>query len=114
MSDWSGEYVSCQKLALERRRGQGKRRALEYFNGLENFRTETEHNDALIIKTVVFQSINSYITLFFTAFIRSFEVPIGALFGDGGNDPTTGAPFRDMSPCIISACLAMEAISRAL
>ena len=64
------------------------------FNDLENYRTETEYNNSLIIKTVLFQFFNSYCTLFYIAFIKSNEVPIGAVFQQ--NDPTSGQPYRDM------------------
>ena len=40
-------------------------------NNWENHRTQTEYDDALIIKTVVFQFVNSYILLFYIAFIKS-------------------------------------------
>mmetsp|Transcript_19312 Transcript_19312/g.31623 ORF Transcript_19312/g.31623 Transcript_19312/m.31623 type:complete len:724 (+) Transcript_19312:110-2281(+) len=37
-------------------------------NEWENHRTETEHEDALILKVFLFQFVNSYISLFYTAF----------------------------------------------
>jgi hypothetical protein len=64
------------------------------FNDMENYRTETQYNDALILKTVAFQFVNSYITLFYIAFVKSNEVPMGALFGL--TDPSTGMPLKDM------------------
>jgi len=70
------------------------RSVAEEFNKLENYRTETENNDALILKTVAFQFVNSYITLFYIAFFKSFNFPMGALFGQ--DDPTIGEPYRDM------------------
>ena len=65
------------------------------FNDLENYRTETDYNDALIVKTIIFQFVNSYILLFYTAFVRSWEWPVGLLFGNAGRDPS-GEPYRDM------------------
>jgi len=64
------------------------------FNDLENYRTETEYNDALILKTVIFQFVNSYITLFYIAFLKSNAFPIGGLLGQ--IDPLTGEGYRDM------------------
>ena len=39
-------------------------------NDLENHRTETQHEDKLIIKIFVFQFINSYFALVYLAFIK--------------------------------------------
>ena len=64
-----------------------------YFNDMENYRTETEYNDALIIKTIIFQFVNSYITLFYIAFIKSSEVPMGWIFGMRNS---IGDYYRDM------------------
>ena len=66
------------------------------FNDLENYRTETDYNDALIVKTIIFQFVNSYITLFYVAFIKSGGVPVGIFFGEAGIDHATGDPWRDM------------------
>jgi len=41
------------------------------FNDLENHRTDTEHEDALITKTFIFQFCNSYGALFYLAFVRA-------------------------------------------
>lgn len=38
----------------------------------------------------------SDITLFYTAFVKSFEFPMGALFGDDGINPVTHQAFGDM------------------
>lgn len=64
------------------------------FNDMSNFRTETEYNDALIIKTVIFQFINSYITLFYIAFAKANEWQMGAIFNN--RDPDSGKLYRDM------------------
>lgn len=85
-----------------------------YFNDTENYRTETEYNDALILKTVIFQFFNSYATLFYIAFIKSAELPVGGVFGlrDGrgnlyrdmcgvrpfGEDGATDYPFASLQP----------------
>ena len=47
----------------------------KYLNHWENHRTQTEFEDALILKTFTFQFINSYTSLFYIAFIkvRSFS-----------------------------------------
>ena len=39
-------------------------------NDLENHRTDSEHEDALILKTFLFQFCNSYGALFYIAFIK--------------------------------------------
>ena len=49
------------------------------FNDLENYRTDSEYNDALIFKTISFQFLNSYSAAFYVAFIKSANVPMGAL-----------------------------------
>eukprot|EP00033_Pygsuia_biforma_P003008 GCRY01003309.1.p1 GENE.GCRY01003309.1~~GCRY01003309.1.p1 ORF type:complete len:797 (+),score=257.69 GCRY01003309.1:169-2559(+) len=41
-----------------------------YLNRWENHRTETDNRNGLIIKTFVFQFINSYMSLFYVAFIK--------------------------------------------
>ncbi len=43
-------------------------------NGFENYRTDTDYEDALIGKVFLFQFVNSYISLFYIAFIKNFEV----------------------------------------
>lgn len=43
-------------------------------NDWENHRTQTEYEDALIIKTFCFQFINSYISLFYIAFLKASQV----------------------------------------
>lgn len=41
-----------------------------YLNTWENHRTETENKNGLIVKTFVFQFVNSYLSLFYVAFIK--------------------------------------------
>jgi hypothetical protein len=50
-------------------------------NDWENHRTETDHADALIIKTFCFQFVNSYISLFYIAFIKMEEINILGVTG---------------------------------
>ena len=45
-------------------------------NDWENHRTETAYEDALIIKTFLFQAINSYISLFYIAFIKAAAISL--------------------------------------
>eukprot|EP00301_Raphidiophrys_heterophryoidea_P003585 c11613_g1_i1.p1 GENE.c11613_g1_i1~~c11613_g1_i1.p1 ORF type:complete len:786 (+),score=190.77 c11613_g1_i1:94-2451(+) len=45
-------------------------KAAEALNNFENHRTATQHEDALIIKTFIFQFINSYVSLFYIAFVK--------------------------------------------
>jgi hypothetical protein len=45
----------------------------DWLNDLENYRTDTEFNDALIIKNFVFQFVNNYFVLFYIAYLRQIE-----------------------------------------
>ena len=66
-----------------------------YLNDLENHRTETEHEDALIMKAFFFQFSNSYSALFYIAFVKGLPQGV-SLFGAFGQvDPTTGKPYTD-------------------
>ena len=40
-------------------------------NFIENHRTQTEYDDALILKLFAFQFVNSYTSLFYIAFFRT-------------------------------------------
>eukprot|EP00002_Diphylleia_rotans_P002649 TRINITY_DN11681_c0_g1_i5.p1 TRINITY_DN11681_c0_g1~~TRINITY_DN11681_c0_g1_i5.p1 ORF type:complete len:722 (+),score=168.54 TRINITY_DN11681_c0_g1_i5:43-2208(+) len=57
-----------------------------FLNDWENYRTQTEYEDALIAKNFLFQFINSYISLFYLAFVKI-------------NDPTL---FGEEDECINS------------
>ena len=48
----------------------------EYLNEFENHRTKTRHYDALITKTYLFQFINSYVALFYIAYIKALHINI--------------------------------------
>eukprot|EP00298_Acanthocystis_sp_HF-20_P016455 c21486_g1_i1.p1 GENE.c21486_g1_i1~~c21486_g1_i1.p1 ORF type:complete len:747 (-),score=296.37 c21486_g1_i1:59-2164(-) len=50
-------------------------------NDFENHPTATAHEDALIAKTFIFQFVNSYISLFFIAFIKGRDLAIPGLSG---------------------------------
>lgn len=52
-------------------------------NDQENHRTDTEYEDALIAKTFVFQFVNSFISLFYIAFIKPFMQEIDACSHNG-------------------------------
>jgi hypothetical protein len=41
-------------------------------NDYENYRTDTEYEDALIAKTFIFQFVNSFAALFYIAFVKPF------------------------------------------
>jgi hypothetical protein len=41
-----------------------------YLNDWENYRTETEYEDALIVKLAAYQFVNYYISLFYIAFFK--------------------------------------------
>ena len=45
-----------------------------YFNDTENYRTETEYSDSLIIKTICFQFVNSYGSIIYLAFVAKYDV----------------------------------------
>jgi hypothetical protein len=61
-------------------------------NDLENYRTETEYQDQRILKVMVFTFINSYITLFYIAFIKANGVAVP--FSEGISED--GRPYRDL------------------
>ena len=95
ISSWVGQQIPllCSTVWISLMNSSYKRVAT-YFNNLENYRTETEYNDQLIFKTVAFQFVNSYILLFYVAFFKANEAPMGFLFN--ARDETTGEFYRDM------------------
>lgn len=52
----------------------------------ENHRTDTEYEDSLITKVCLFQFINSYIALFYVAFVKGSVRIFGKLQQCDGND----------------------------
>jgi len=48
-----------------------------FLNDFENHRTDTEYEDALIVKTTIFNFVNAYLALFYLAFFK----PNANLFG---------------------------------
>ena len=56
-------------------------RLAKYFNELENHRTDTQAEDALIQKTFLFQFANSYGALAYIAFIKSMGLSPFNAFG---------------------------------
>ena len=62
-------------------------------NDEENHRTETEHEDALIVKLFVFQFFNSYMALFYIAFVKAAGAEMFSSYNEV--DPTTGTYYRD-------------------
>ena len=73
-----------------------------WLNDLENYRTDTEYGDHLILKVMVFVFINSYITLFYIGFVKAIGYPLdlgddgvyndmcGFFPGTGGDAPWNG------------------------
>ena len=59
-------------------------------NDFENYRTDTEYEDALIAKTFIFQFVNSFTSLFYIAFIKPW--------------------IQDIDPCLHS-CMAELQVS---
>ena len=45
----------------------------DWLTDKENYRTQTEFNDALIIKNFLFQFVNNYFVLFYIAYLRQIE-----------------------------------------
>ena len=70
-------YLSCARTSRERPALNRARaccvgaQVAVFLNDFTNFRTETEYEDALIIKTFCFQFFNSYTALFYIAFVKS-------------------------------------------
>mmetsp|Transcript_24062 Transcript_24062/g.80868 ORF Transcript_24062/g.80868 Transcript_24062/m.80868 type:complete len:748 (-) Transcript_24062:672-2915(-) len=66
-------------------------------NEWETHRTDTQFEDALIFKTFAFQFVNSYVSLFYIAFVQASRIQ---LFGLTDAD---GEPIRDQ--CATDNCL---------
>ena len=47
-------------------------KVVKWLNDLENYETMTEYNDALTLKTYLFQFVNCYASLFYIAFFKSY------------------------------------------
>ena len=47
-----------------------------WLNDLENYRTDTDYEDHLILKVMLFTFINSYITLFYIGFAKAIGYPL--------------------------------------
>ena len=55
------------------------RYANETLTNLENHRTQTEHNDAKILKSAIFSFVNTYVSFFYIAFVAGNQIT--SLFG---------------------------------
>lgn len=62
-------------------------------NDLENHRTDTQYEDALITKTFLFQFFNSYSALLYVAFIKAVNLPLFNGFGE--EDEVSGKSYTD-------------------
>ena len=62
-------------------------------NSLENHRTASEYENALIMKTFAFQFINSYTSLYYIAFAKLGALSLFSAFG--ASDPGTGDAYYD-------------------
>mmetsp|Transcript_78992 Transcript_78992/g.157038 ORF Transcript_78992/g.157038 Transcript_78992/m.157038 type:complete len:593 (-) Transcript_78992:220-1998(-) len=51
-------------------------RVAQWLNEWENHRTQTDFDDALIVKTMIFQFINSYVALYYIAFIKASGIDL--------------------------------------
>ncbi|CAI5445945.1 unnamed protein product [Caenorhabditis angaria] len=76
---------------------------VEKLNRWENHRTETDHNNSLIVKIFAFQLVNTYTSLFYVAFFRpeSHGFQSNGLFG-------LGESFKDT--CIDETCGSLLAV----
>eukprot|EP00298_Acanthocystis_sp_HF-20_P010790 c19048_g2_i1.p1 GENE.c19048_g2_i1~~c19048_g2_i1.p1 ORF type:complete len:776 (-),score=283.97 c19048_g2_i1:55-2343(-) len=52
------------------------KKVAKWLNDFENYRTDTDYEDALISKVFLFQFINSYISLFYIAFVKGRDMTI--------------------------------------
>ena len=66
-------------------------------NNLENYRTETEFEDALIVKSFLFRFFNAYTSLFYIAFVKGIDVEVPDRFGCVA--PVTPLTPPPSSPC---------------
>eukprot|EP00301_Raphidiophrys_heterophryoidea_P003519 c11587_g1_i1.p1 GENE.c11587_g1_i1~~c11587_g1_i1.p1 ORF type:complete len:942 (+),score=288.64 c11587_g1_i1:34-2859(+) len=91
-------------------------RVARILNNFENHRTDQDFENALIAKTFVFQFINSYIALFFIAFVKGTPVPSWAKKDVHGNKIDSSLlprEFRqsnkiggyDIGDCVQSSCM---------
>ena len=69
----------------------------------ENHRTQSAYENSLILKNSIFQSVNSYISLVYLAFIKPFAVP-GFLYGLSQTTPE-GATVGLVDTCSQSGCM---------
>jgi hypothetical protein len=74
-------------------------------NDSENHRTQTEYDDALIIKNFLFEFINNYFTLFFIAFLMNMDIPFQSLWDWYAESNHLTFPHKDITPCPGSSCV---------
>eukprot|EP00002_Diphylleia_rotans_P015054 TRINITY_DN2915_c0_g1_i1.p1 TRINITY_DN2915_c0_g1~~TRINITY_DN2915_c0_g1_i1.p1 ORF type:complete len:880 (-),score=169.88 TRINITY_DN2915_c0_g1_i1:2382-5021(-) len=70
------------------------RRVAWYLNNMENYRTVSEYENNLIAKTFIFQFVNSYISLFYIAFIKET--------GNIGDDECKESCMKDLTSQVSS------------
>lgn len=58
------------------------KRVASWLNEWENYRTETEFENALILKSFLFEWVNSYATLIYIAFVKEHDAATGCPNGD--------------------------------
>jgi hypothetical protein len=71
----------------------------------ENHRTQTEYDDALIVKNFMFEFINNYFTLFFIAFFMNIDIPLQNMWNTIAGALGCDFPERDITPCPGSSCM---------
>ena len=73
----------------------------------ENHRTQTEYDDALIVKNLMFEFINNYFTLFFIAFLINMDIPFQGMWNAIASSMNKDFPQKDMTPCPGSSCMSV-------
>ena len=64
----------------------------------ENHRTQTAHDDALILKTFCFQFVNSYVPLFYVGFVKAAQLDVLGGAGLSKSEYCHDAAHYDASP----------------
>lgn len=94
---WIGSFLNTFWVMFMNKAYKG---VAKYLNDMENYRTETEYNDALIMKTFLFQFFNSYSALFYLAFIKGMHIPLFGAFGY--RDQTSNELYAEITVDIVS------------
>jgi len=77
-----------------------------WLNNFENYRTDTSYEDALIVKVFSFQFVNSYISLFYIAFIKEHRIRVFGMESGGCRNSC----MDEMSTQLLSLVVLMQII----